>query len=117
MYKGRATLNGTAGAFHFNCPLDNMLFGFKGIRGDEVREVLASGATDDEIAEWITAHGLKKTPDEIAAWSDATEQFSFYDVSEKREWFSAECRSLGLDPARTTLFEYVEADDRASFRR
>src|SRR5947209_6633574 len=44
--KGRATIAGTAGEYHFNCPLDNMLFGFKGVNGEDVRQVLASGASD-----------------------------------------------------------------------
>jgi hypothetical protein len=45
--KGRATLNGTAGEYHFDCPVDNMLFGFKGVKGAEVKPLLASGASDD----------------------------------------------------------------------
>ena len=115
--KGRATLNGTNGEYHFNCPVDNMLFGFKGVDGEEVRKVLLSGADDEEVAAWITAHGLKKTPDEIKAWSDATEKLNYYNVPEKKEWFVEECRALGLDPARTTLFDYLEEDDRVSHRR
>src|SRR5215472_6981465 len=43
--KGRATLNGTAGEYHFNCPLDNMLFSFKGVQAEVVKNLLASGAT------------------------------------------------------------------------
>lgn len=41
--KGRASLNGTAGEYSFDCPVDNILFGFKGVTGAEVRPVLASG--------------------------------------------------------------------------
>jgi Domain of unknown function (DUF5069) len=39
--KGRATLNGTAGEYHFNCPLDNMLFSFKGVQAEDVKNLLA----------------------------------------------------------------------------
>ncbi len=114
--KGRATLNGTNGEYHFNCPLDNMLFGFKGVDGEEVRKVLLSGASDEELLEWFNTHGTPKTPEEIKAWSDDRERVSFYNVPEKTEWFSEECRNLGLDPARTTLFEMLEADDRESHK-
>jgi len=114
--KGRSTLAGINGEYHFNCPVDNMLFSFKGLDGEEVRKMLATGASDPEVAEWINTHGTKKTKQEIADWSLKTEQFSFYNVPEKKEWFSGECRRLGLDPARTTLFEYLEADDRDSFK-
>jgi hypothetical protein len=113
--KGRATLAGINGEYHFNCPLDKMLFGFKGLDGEEVRKVLASGASDQDIAKWIDAHGTPRTNGEIDVWSRETEQVSFYNNPEKKEWFSEECRRLGLDPAKTTLFEYLEEDDRQSY--
>src|SRR5262249_51212158 len=46
--KGRATLNGTAGEYHFDCPVDNMLFSFKGVKGAEVKALLGSGASDKQ---------------------------------------------------------------------
>ena len=33
--KCRALLWGNIGEYHFDCPLDNMLFGWKGIKGDD----------------------------------------------------------------------------------
>ncbi|MDF3059695.1 MAG: hypothetical protein K0R17_3910 [Rariglobus sp.] len=114
--KGRATLNGTNGEYHFNCPLDNMLFGFKGVDGEDVRNVLHSGASDEEVAEWLNTHGTPRTPEEIKAWPDDRERLSFHNVPEKKEWFSNECRQFGLDPARTTLFELLETDDRESHK-
>ena len=42
--KGRATLAGTAGEYHFACPLDTMLFEYKGVKVDEVKALLSSGA-------------------------------------------------------------------------
>ena len=115
--KARASLNGTAGEYHFNCPLDNLLFGFKGVKGEDVLQAIASGKNDDDVAAWITSNGARKSPEQIKAWSDATEALSFFTIPEKKEWFVGECRRLGLDPARTTFFDYLEEDDRASFRR
>jgi hypothetical protein len=115
--KGRAALNGTVGEYHFNCPVDNLLFSFKGLKGEDVQQVLASGKSDDDVAAWITSNGTRKSPEEIKAWSDATEAVNYYHVPEKREWFAEECKRLGLDPARTTLFDYLEEDDRVSFRK
>jgi hypothetical protein len=115
--KGRATINRTNGEYHFNCPVDNMLFSFKGVKGEEIRPVLASGASDEEILAWFNSHGIPKTDAEIKAWSAGTEALSSYDDPEKREWFVGECKRLGLDPARTTLFTYLETDDRQSFKK
>jgi len=115
--QGRASLNGTAGEYHFDCPVDNMLFGFKGVTGKEVKPLLASGASDEQIAAWLNSHGTPKTPAQVKAWSDSVEAIRPYDNPEQKEWFADECAKLGLKPEKTTLFNYLEADDRASFKR
>ncbi len=51
--KCRATIAGTAGEYHFNCPLDNFFFSFAGISGDEFKDFVATGASDEEVAKWI----------------------------------------------------------------
>jgi hypothetical protein len=115
--KGRAMLAGNIGEFHYDCPLDNMLFGFKGVTGVEVKQLLEDGKSDDEIVEWLDAHGDKKTEAEIKAWNEKMEAASLYNDPEKKEWFSEQCQALGLDPAKTTLFEWLEADDKASYSK
>lgn len=113
--KGRATLNSAAGEYHFDCPLDNFLFGFKGVKGDDVKKLLADGASDEAVAEWLNSNGTPKTAAEITAWSDQTEGFRPYDVPDKKEWFVEECAKVGIDPSNSTLFDMLEADDKASF--
>ena len=115
--KGRASLNGTAGEYHFNCPVDNMLFGFKGVTDAEVKPLLESGASDEQIAIWLNQHGTPKTAAEIKAWSDSVEAGRPYDDPDSRDWFASECARLGLNPETTTLFDYLEADDRVSFKK
>ncbi len=113
--KGRATIAGTAGEYHFDCPVDNMLFGFKGVKGAEVKPLLASGASDAEIAAWLDTHGTPKTASEITAWGDSIVTTSLYNDPEKRDWFITECERLGLKPETATFCDYLDADDRASF--
>ena len=114
--KGRATLNGTVGEYHFDCPTDNMLFRFKGVSGTEVKELLASGASDEEIAAWFDGHGTPKTRAEITAWSEFVERTRPFEDPDIREWFVGECTRLGLKPETTTLFDYLDTDDRATFK-
>lgn len=114
--KGRATINGTVGEYHFDCPLDNMLFGFKGVKGAEVKPLLESGKSDEEIAKWLDTHGTPKTPAEVKAWSDSVETVNPYKDPAKREWFAGECAKLGLKPENTTLVDWLEVDDRASYK-
>ncbi|RYD33080.1 MAG: DUF5069 domain-containing protein, partial [Verrucomicrobiaceae bacterium] len=96
--KGRADIAGTLGEFHFDCPLHNMLFGFKGVKGADVRKELESGATNDEIAAWLDAHGTPKTEEEKKTWSDEIEAYRPYDNPEKKEWFIEVCGEAGVDP-------------------
>jgi hypothetical protein len=115
--KGRAMINGTVGEYHFACPLDQNLFEFKGVAADDVKGVLESGAGDDEVLAWFDKHGATKSPVEVKAWSDGVESVRPYENPDKREWFTGECANLGLDPAKTTLVDYLETDDRVSFKK
>jgi hypothetical protein len=113
--KGRSDLAGTVGGYHFDCPLDNYLFGFKGVKGDDVKKLLEAGHSNEEIAAWIDANGEPKTEEEKAAWSDGVEGARPYDMEDKKEWFIGVCKEAGVDPATSTLFDYLEADDKVSF--
>jgi hypothetical protein len=115
--KCRALLHTSIGEYHFDCPVDNYLFGFKGVTGDAFKAQVAAGATDEELAAWLTANGTPKTPEEITAWSDSVEAANPAKNPEKREWFQGELAELGLDPENTTLFDWLEADDKASFAK
>jgi hypothetical protein len=102
------------GEYHFDCPLDNTLFGFKGVKGDDFKAQIEQGASDQEIVEWLNQTGEKKMPDEIKRWADEGEASSLYNHPEKRDFFTEEVKKLGLDPAKTTTFEWLEVDDRVS---
>jgi len=113
--KGRASLENKAGEYHYACPLDQTLFGFKAVNADEVLALLRSGATDEEVVAWFGSHGQPKSPAEISVWSDQVDHWSLYGHPEKGGWFAEECSKLGLDPAATSLAEFLEADDAATF--
>lgn len=115
--KGRASLVGKTGDYHYDCPLDNYLFGFKGVTGEEFKKQIVAGASDEELAQWLDANGTPKTPEEIAAWSDSVEAANPYHDPEKRDWFVAQVKPLGLNPETTTLFDWLEADDKASYSK
>jgi len=112
--KCRALMAGNVGEYHFDCPLDNMLFGFKGITAADFKAQIENGASDQQMAEWLDATGEKRTADEIRRWGDEVEASRPYDNPEKREWFVEQTKPLGLNPETATLFDYLEADDKAS---
>jgi len=115
--KCRALLWGNIGEYHFDCPLDNMLFGFKGVKGDDFKTEVEKGATDEEMAKWLDSHGEKKTPEEVKAWSDKVEATNPYNNPEKREWFVEQLKPYRLNPLTTTLFDWLETDDKASYQK
>ena len=113
--KARADIAGTMGDYHTDCPLDHMLLDWKGVEYSGVRKALEAGATDDEIGQHLDAHGTPKTPEEIRAWSDGVDTVTMHGDPEKGAWFDGECQKLGLDGATTTTFDWLEANDRASY--
>jgi hypothetical protein len=112
--KCRALVAGDIVEYHFDCPLDNMLFAFKGVRGDDFKAQIEHGAGDQEIVEWLNQSGEAKTPEEIRRWAEKVEAESLYHDPEKRDFFAEEVKKLGLDPAQTATFEWLEIDDRVS---
>jgi hypothetical protein len=115
--KCRALLWGNIGEYHFDCPLDNMLFGFKGVKGDDFKAEVEKGASVEEMAQWLDSHGEKKTPEEVKAWSDEVEATNPYHNPEKRDWFVEQLQPYRLDPLTTTLFDWLETDDKASYQQ
>ena len=115
--KCRASLAGTLGEYHYDCPLDNKLFNFKGITGAQFKTAVQASTNYDEVGTWLLATGTAKTPAEIKTWSDATEAGSLMKIPEKRSYFIESCSALGLNPQMNSTFDWLEADDRETFRR
>jgi len=67
--KCRALLNGTIGEYAFNYGTDRVFFEFAGIDSDDFKNFVATGATDEEVAEWIKSKAKAHSPGEIAAWN------------------------------------------------
>jgi hypothetical protein len=115
--KCRASLAGTLGEYHYDCPLDNMLFSFKGINGGQFKTAVQASKNYEDVGAWLQANGTAKTPVEIKAWSDEVEAGSMMKNPEKRAYFVENCTKLGLNPETSTTFDWLDADDRASFSR
>jgi hypothetical protein len=114
--KGRATIMGQAGEYHFNCPLDQQFLSFAGIDALQLKKQLARDKSDGEMLDWIEAHAKKKrSAIEIAAWSAAQEQRVATDL-ESRKFFNEYHAKLA--PKRTdvgTWFDILDIDDFVTF--
>ena len=114
--KCRASITGKLGEYHYDCPLDNMLFSFKGINGAQFKTAVQAAKNYEDIGTWLQANGTKKTTAEIKTWSDEMEAGSPMKNPEKRAFFIENCTKLGLNPEKASTFDWLEADDRASFK-
>jgi hypothetical protein len=69
-WKCRATLAGTAGEYHFDCPLDNFFFAFAEISAESLKNFVATGASDEQVAKWIEQKVKKRPRVEIIKWNN-----------------------------------------------
>jgi len=112
--KCRAEVAGKLGEYHYDCPLDKVLFTFKGITGAQFKNAVQASKTYEDVGAWLVANGTSKTSAEIKTWSDEVEASSPMKNPEKRDYFIENCSKLGLNPETSTTFDWLEADDRAS---
>jgi len=69
--KCRAFLLGMNGAYNYwPCSLAGQWFSFTGITPEQLKDVVATGATDKEIAKWITGASKIKDADDILRWNN-----------------------------------------------
>jgi hypothetical protein len=115
--KCRASVAGTLGQYHYDCPLDNSLFTFKGITAEQFKSAVQTSKDFEEMGIWLHANGTLRTADEINTWSDEREADSVMKDPKKRDYFIENCHRLGLNPQMNSTFDWLEADDRESFRR
>jgi len=112
--KGRATVAGKNGEYHYACPLDQRFLEFVGIDPEKLKKEL--GKSDGEVLVWIEQNAKQKhTPPEIAAWSAWQEHRAPSEV-EGREYFHETHKNIG--PKRedvSTWFDLLDLDDYVSF--
>ena len=114
--KGRATLAGKNGEYHFDCPLDQHILNFAGVKATDLKKQLALGKGDEEILNWIATHSkTKPTAWEIAQWSAFQEQRAPGSLAARQ-------RSIGylekLSKTRediVTSFDMLDLDDYVTF--
>ena len=112
--KGRATLAGKNGEYHYACPLDQGFLEFVGIDPEELKKHL--GKSDSEVLAWINANARHQhTEPEILAWS-AWEEQSAPDNLQSREHFNEIHKAAAPNRADiATWFDVLDLDDYVSF--
>jgi hypothetical protein len=68
--KCRALVNDSIGEYHYDCPLDNMFFDFAEITAEAFKTYIATGASDDEVGQWIQSNAKQHEPIDIIKWNN-----------------------------------------------
>lgn len=68
--KCRSVLAECAGEYHSGCPLDAIWLEFIGVSYEDFSAVVATGATDAEIGEWIEKTATPRERIEIIRWNN-----------------------------------------------
>ena len=114
--KGRATIAGKEGEYHYNCPQDQRFLKFAGVTAEALKKQLAAGKSDTDILAWVQKTGKNHRADaEIVSWSAHQEQRAPSDP-ESREYFDNIHKKVA--PKRediATWFDLLDLDDYASF--
>ena len=67
--KCRAELAATSGSYHFNCPIDQAFFRFTQIDPERFKSFVATGASDQEVTDWIAKESKIQDKARLAVWT------------------------------------------------
>lgn len=95
--KCRAELVGQSGSYHYNCSMDRKFFAASGLNSAALREFVATGANDKQVAAWMSQNAAAP-PEKIAAWSERFLSNPLWRLLDLEDWLHA--RSASRDQAR-----------------
>jgi hypothetical protein len=67
--KGKALAHGNVGEYHYNCGMDQAVFGFLGIDHEALLDVIKNAKSDAEIEAYLKPFVDKKSPEQIEQWN------------------------------------------------
>jgi len=85
--KCRALLNGTLGPYNYNGGLDQQFFHFTGIDAEAFKTFVASGASDADVADWITQHAEPHSRLDVIRWNNKLRSLAIRELDDQRQLF------------------------------
>jgi hypothetical protein len=114
--KGRATIAGKSGEYHYACPLDQSWLEFVGIDAQDLKKQLAKGKSDSEMLQWVGANAqYKRSAPEIAAWSAFAEADAPDNPESRTHFNDIQIKAAPKRSDIVTWFDLLDLDDYVSF--
>ncbi len=114
--KGRATVAGKNGEYHYACPMDQRFLDFVGIDPEALKKELATGKGDGEILAWVEKNAKhNRNEPEIAAWSALGEHRVPTDAESRKFFNDLHEKAAPKREDIATWFDLLDLDDFVSF--
>jgi len=107
--KGKAVAHGNVGEYHYNCPMDQAVFGFLGIDQAQLLDKIGQADGDGEIESYVKPFVAKKSSQEIEQWNAGFLQSSPPPGSDGEKYF-LELRG-SVAPDRTDVTTWADLLD------
>ncbi|MBD5654433.1 MAG: DUF5069 domain-containing protein [Candidatus Eremiobacteraeota bacterium] len=85
--KAKAKARGNLGDYHYDCPMDQAVFGFLGIDQAQFLDTVKNAGSDADIEAYAKTFAAKKTPTEIEAWNAGFLQYAPAPGSDGEKYF------------------------------
>ena len=109
--KAKATAHGNVGEYHYNCGMDQAVFGFLGIDHEKYLEVVKNAKSDTEIEAYAAQFIDKKSPAEIEAWNK--EWLTSTPSGESLEYFTKMRNDIAPDRTDVTTWpDLLDLDEK-----
>ena len=104
--KARADLLGIHGEYNFYpCGLGAYFWKFTGLDAPKFKEFVATGASDEEIDEWVRANATQKDNAAIIRWNNEMRGLRLCDLSEQvQEYFEEYVPKFCKPPSKVKFF-------------
>lgn len=83
----RALLNGTLGEYNYNGGMDQQFFNFTGIDPEAFKAFVATGASDEEVADWVQKHSQVQERLDIVKWNNRLRAMTIADIPDRSQLF------------------------------
>jgi hypothetical protein len=109
--KGKAEAEGTIGEYHYNCVMDQAVFGFLGIDHEKLLDVIKNAKSDADIENYVKGFIDKKSPQEIESWDK--EWLAYKPSGESLDYFMELRKQVAPDRTDvTTWADLLDLDEK-----